>query len=151
MSNVKVWMHTNTSQPHRKSEHEFAHLKQPPVYRPVMVQFAVSAILLLALLPVGITAAVSAFLGGLCGAIPHVYFVRQAFRYQGARSAKLIANSFYKGEAGKLVLTFTAFTLVFVLVSPLDPLALFSGYVLVLLVNWFTPLLIKKSVKIIRN
>lgn len=125
------------------SRTDFAHLRRPPVYRVTVVQLSISFLFFVLLQPMGNTISLSAFLGGLCYAIPNAYFVWKAFQHQGARSARLIANSFYKGEAGKLLLTTAAFTLVFAVVEPLASLALFGGFISVLVVNWFTPLLIR--------
>ncbi|OED46606.1 hypothetical protein ACH42_03745 [Endozoicomonas sp. (ex Bugula neritina AB1)] len=122
---------------------DFAHLRRPPVYRITVVQLSISVLLFAVLQPKGNTVSLSALLGGLCYTLPNAYFVWKAFQHSGARSARLIANSFYKGEAGKLLLTAAAFTLVFAIVKPLEPLALFGGFISVLVANWFTPLLIK--------
>lgn len=145
MSDVKVWAHHSTNERFVNIEHNHAHLDRPQVARVIIAQLLICALLFFILQPMGMTMAWSALLGGLCCAIPNAYFVRQAFRYHGARSARLIMRSFYRGEAGKLMLTAVAFMLVFTLVKPLHPLALFSAYMLVQMVNWFTPLLIKSS------
>ena len=145
MSGVKVWRHQNRGGQQGNSQRTFAYLRSPSVHRVIVVQLLVSFALFLVLRSVGMTVAKSALLGGLCCTIPNAYFIRQAFRYRGARAAKLIANSFYKGEAGKILLTLVAFTLVFTLVDPLSPAALFAGYILVQAVNWFTPLLIRRA------
>lgn len=128
-------------------EQKYTHLGQPKIFRVIIAQLSVSAVLFVVLQPLGMTFALSALLGGLCYTIPNAYFVKQAFRYRGARSAKLIANSFYRGEAGKLMLAAVAFTLVFTLVKPLNPVALFGAFILVQMVNWFTPLLVRHPVK----
>nr|WP_257294045.1 F0F1 ATP synthase subunit I [Endozoicomonas sp. YOMI1] len=128
---------------HRK----YMWLQQPPVHRVIVAQLVVSAVLALALLPVGITFTLSSLLGGLCCSLPNAYFVWRAFRYRGARSAKLIVSSFYCGEAGKLVLTTAGFILVFTLVEPLEPLALFGTFIMVQAVSWFAPLLVARRQK----
>lgn len=149
MPEVKTWMQgkmakvsfagaaSNTHSTH-------AHLAQPRIYRVIIAQLFVSASLFVILQPLGMTAALSAVLGGLCSTVPNAYFVRQAFRYRGARSARLITYSFYRGEAGKLLLTAAAFTLVFTLVKPLNPIALFGAFILVQTVHWFTPVLVRQ-------
>ena len=124
---------------------DFVHLRRPPVYRVTVVQLLVSGLFFVALQPFGHVMSLSAFLGGLCYTLPNTYFIWKAFQHSGARSARLITHSFYQGEAGKLLLTAAAFTLIFSLVEPLEPLALFGGFIGVLVVNWFTPLLIKKA------
>jgi ATP synthase protein I len=88
----------------------------------------------------GATAALSAILGGLVSAIPTAYFARKLFRYQGARAAKQIVNSFYKGEALKIVLSIILFALVFIF-SNIIPVVFFATYIVVQIVLWFAPLL----------
>ncbi|KGP63769.1 ATP synthase subunit I [Legionella norrlandica] len=83
-------------------------------------------------------AASSALLGGLVCIIPNVYFAIKLFKHQGARAAKQIVNSFYKGEALKIILSMFLFTLVFVLFR-ITPAAFFASYILVLMTHWFAP------------
>lgn len=117
-------------------------MQSPPMHRVVFAQLALTLLLALMLLPVGITYALSSLAGGLCCALPNAYFVWRAFRYRGARSAKLIVSSFYLGEVGKLALTAAGFILVFTQVQSLEPFALFGGFIAVQAVNWFVPLLL---------
>lgn len=51
----------------------------------------------------------------------------------------LILNSFYSGQAMKLLLTALIFTLIFNYLKPLNAGALFGGFVLVQSVIWITP------------
>ena len=88
----------------------------------------------------GPTGGWSALLGGLICWLPSCWFAYRAFRYRGARAAKLIVRSFYAGEAGKLLLTMALFTLVFVNLESVNALALFAGFAGVQLVNWVVPL-----------
>ena len=85
--------------------------------------------------------ACSALLGGLVGIVPNAFFAIKLFKYQGARAAKQIVNSFYKGEALKIVLSIFLFTLVFIFCK-ITPLAFFASYVLVLMTHWFAPWII---------
>lgn len=75
--------------------------------------------------------------GGLIAVIPHLYFSVYAFRYMGARAAKDITQSFYRGEVGKYLLTLIGFAAVFIGVTPVDIAALFCGYGFMLLVQWW--------------
>ncbi|MDI1351647.1 MAG: ATP synthase subunit I, partial [bacterium] len=59
-------------------------------------------------------AALSALLGGLVCIIPNAFFAHKVFKYQGARAAKQIVNSFYAGEALKIFISIFLFTAVFV-------------------------------------
>lgn len=105
---------------------------KPPVHRVFVGQC-------LLLLVVSATAtlyrqdvAVSLLLGGIIHLLPTIYFARQVFRFSGARAAHRVAQSFYRGELGKFLLTGLGFALVFTLVESLNPLALFVGYGLML-------------------
>ncbi len=109
------------------------------VVRLLRTQLAVTLLLPLALLPFGTIAAVSAAAGGIACLVPNAYFASRAFRYSGARSAMLILNSFYSGQAMKLLLTALIFTLIFNYLKPLNAGALFGGFVLVQSVIWITP------------
>lgn len=91
----------------------------------------------------GVVTGYSLLLGGLISAIPNAYFTYKVFSCTGAQQHRQVARNFYRGEAGKFLLTALFFALVFGLVKPLEPLALFAGFLLVQAVNWFTPLLLK--------
>lgn len=95
----------------------------------------------------GTVAGYSGLLGGLIAWLPNLYFAHKAFRYGGARAARLIVRSFYAGEAGKLIFTSVLFAVTFAGVRPLEPLAVFGVFLLTLLVNWLSPLLIGRFSK----
>lgn len=82
-----------------------------------------------------ITTAYSVMLGGLTFIAPNSFFARQVFRYCGAQSTRHVARAFFWGEAGKFVLTAIAFALIFALVKPLNVAALWSAYILALLLH----------------
>ena len=134
------------SQVHRdnNSGNVYAHLRQPPVYRVVVVQLLVTLGVSLLLLPFGENEALSALLGGLACSIPNAFFVWKSFQHWGARAALKIARSFYYGEAGKFALTILAFVMIFRLIPSVKPLPLFGAFALIQVVNWFTPLIIKQ-------
>lgn len=109
------------------------------VVRLLRTQLAITLLLPLALMPFGTIAALSAAAGGIACLVPNAYFASRAFRYSGARSAMLILNSFYSGQAMKIVLTAIIFSLIFIYLKPLNAGALFGGFVLVQSVIWITP------------
>ncbi|MCX4026789.1 F0F1 ATP synthase subunit I [Spartinivicinus marinus] len=119
------------------------HLHKPPIYRVIIAQLIVTVCVACVLLLHSVVTAYSAFLGGLICLIPNAYLAKKAFQHSGARAAKQIAHSFYKGEAVKLGLTALLFALVFGFVEPLNVFALFGTFILVQTVNWFTALLLK--------
>ena len=122
---------------------QMPHLQKPPVYRVVLAQAVITAVLAVSLLSVGKIAAYSALLGGMICFIPNIWMVRQTFRYHGARAAKDIINSFYKGEVGKFLLTVAAFILVFTQVKQLEPFMLFGAFMLIQAVYWIAPYLLR--------
>lgn len=114
---------------------------QRDVWHLLAFQLAVSALIaLIALVVNGAMASLSALLGGLICVVPNVYFVRQLFKYKGARAAKQIVNGFYKGEALKLLLTIALFVLVFKLIR-INPLFFFMAFIAAQMVFWFVPLI----------
>ncbi len=119
-----------------------------PVFRVLVVQALVGLVAAFACgVSLSLVAGYSALLGGLIAWLANLYFAHKAFRYFGARSVKAVIQSFWAGEMGKLILTSALFALVFVGVRPLEPLALFGGYLLVLGTGASALLLMKNNPK----
>lgn len=78
----------------------------------------------------GYVALVSVFLGCLLAAIPTFIFVRQAFRFGGAKQAQSVLRSLYWGEALKLISCTLGFALVFKFATSIDMVALWVGFCL---------------------
>jgi ATP synthase protein I len=74
--------------------------------------------------------AYSLLIGGLISALPGALFASKVFKYRGARSTELIVREMNSGEAQKLVLMGAGFAVSFIIVEPLNAMALFSGFVL---------------------
>lgn len=87
---------------------------------------------------------VSSLLGGLVCIVPNIWFAIKLFKYRGAHAAKRIVNSFYKGEAGKIIISVILFAAVFSLVK-VKPLFFFVSYILILITHWFAPLIIDNN------
>lgn len=115
-------------------------ISRPPVTRLVVTQLLLTGVMSLLFFAKGISAAYSALLGGLIFTVPNAYFAYKAFTYSGARAARQIVKSFYMGESVKLILTAVLFTIVFVLVKPLDVLALFLTFFVLVMSNWLIPM-----------
>jgi len=109
----------------------------PAVKKVALYQIALLLPAAVALLGWNAVVAYSALLGGLIQIIPQAWFARQAFRYAGARRVQSIVSAMYWGETGKVVLSAVLFTATFLLVSPLNVGALFSSFVVMILVQWF--------------
>lgn len=111
-----------------------------PVRRPSLLKSFLLQVFLLLVTVVGLwfverVMAYSALFGGLIAVVPNAYFARHAFKYSGAQAARQVANSFYRGEAGKFLLTVVLFAAVFSTVKPLNVVALFAAYLAMTLVN----------------
>ncbi|MFI8742958.1 F0F1 ATP synthase subunit I [Stutzerimonas zhaodongensis] len=123
-------------------------LHRLPVVRVLVVQAIVAVSTGVACsLVFGMVAGYSGLLGGLIALLANLYFAFKAFRYFGARSAKAIVQSLWAGEMGKQILAAALFALVFVGVKPLQPAALFVGYLLVLSAGASALLLMKNNPK----
>jgi ATP synthase protein I len=86
----------------------------------------------LAWLWAGQTAAISALLGGAAVVVPNTFL---AARLLAARaSAQALLRAAWIGEIGKLLLTATAFVLIFAFVRPISAPAVFAGFIAVQLV-----------------
>jgi len=110
----------------------------PAVKKVALYQLALLLPASAALLGWDAVVAYSALLGGLIQVIPQAWFARQAFRYAGARRVHAIVSAMYWGETGKVVLSAVLFTTTFLVISPLDVGALFSSFVIMILVQWFS-------------
>ena len=109
-----------------------------PVARVLLLQLGSSV--LLALLFWGIggrIAGFSAMLGGLICLIPNAYLALRLTLPRSDQGASGLVRAAYIGELGKIVLTVLLFGLVFSLVRPIDPLALFSGFIATTMVTIF--------------
>ncbi len=111
------------------------------VRRLLLTQLAISIFFPLAFLPFGMNAAWSALAGGLASFVPNVYFAYRTFQYSGARAVNAIARSMFAGEVGKLALMALIFIVLFKYQKTLNHGALFSGFIVVQLSVWLTPLL----------
>ena len=81
--------------------------------------------------------------GALASVLPSLYMAWRVFGHAGTRAAKDVVRSFYRGEAGKLVLTALLLMAVFIFIKPLSAGALFAGFGIAILSHWLSPLLLK--------
>ena len=109
----------------------------PAVKKVALYQLALLLPASAALLGWNMQIAYTLMLGGLIQIVPQAWFARQAFRFAGARRVQSIVSAMYWGETGKVVLSAVLFTATFLLVSPLNVGALFSSFVVMILVQWF--------------
>lgn len=82
--------------------------------------------------------------GGLTVMIPTTLFAWRAFAQGGARAAQQVVSNFFAGEALKISLTVILLVALLLLTS-LPLVAVCSGYIAVLIVQWLAPILFLKS------
>ena len=109
-------------------------IKKPPVYRLIRLQIITSILIMLPASYWGVTAAVSAAVGGLIVVAGNGYFCWRAFHYYGTRDAGKVLGSFYRAEIGKFILMVIMLALVFRFMAPLNTVTLLLGFVVNLLV-----------------
>lgn len=92
----------------------------------------------------GFESAKSAALGGTIGILPNVLFAYKAFKFAGAKSSKMVVESFFSGVKQKMALMalLLGLTLKFIVISPLP---FFSMFCLVMALPIITPFIIKQQ------
>lgn len=95
----------------------------------------------------GWVSAYSALLGGLIYLLPSGYQTHQALAPTHANNIRQVLWNLYKSEIWKMALTLMLFGVVFVSVRPIEPFSLFSAFVLMQVIAWFVPLLMKRRAR----
>ena len=91
----------------------------------------------------GVTTATSALTGGVIGVVPNIIFAYKAIKYAGAKSSKLVVESFFSGVKIKMIVTALLFAMVFKTLSIL-PLPFFGMFCLVMAMSLLTPFFVKQ-------
>jgi ATP synthase protein I len=78
---------------------------------------------------VGEVAGMSALLGGVAVVIPNAFLAARLLQPSADLSAKAMMRSAWFGEIGKVLLTALLFGLIFGFVRPIEPLAVFAGFI----------------------
>ena len=96
----------------------------------LLAQLCVSVVVALVLWAwMGEVAGASALLGGAVVVIPNGFLAARLLQPSRDESARAIMRSAWIGEIGKLVLTALLFGVVFAFVRPIEPLAVFAGFI----------------------
>jgi len=90
----------------------------------------------------GLAYAQSTLVAGVVTIIPNIVFALKAFKYAGAKSSKLVVESFFSGVKLKMVLTALLFALAFKFLVLL-PIPFFSMFCLVMALPLFYPFFFK--------
>jgi ATP synthase protein I len=78
---------------------------------------------------VGQIAGMSAMLGGVTAVVPNAFLAARLLQPSRDESAKAMMRSAWLGEIGKLLLTALLFGVIFGFVRPIQPLAVFAGFI----------------------
>lgn len=112
-----------------------ADIARPPVHRITLAQLAFLVPLCLLLALYDEVCAYSLASGALVAIIPQAWFATRAFRKRGAGAARAIARDSYTAEIGKYVLSTAGFAIVFAMVRPINGLAVFAGFLVMLAIQ----------------
>jgi ATP synthase protein I len=118
-------------------EYVLTSIEKPKVLTVSLIQIAILLLIILGLFFVTEIIWKSFLLGGTIAIIPHAYFSVYAFRYLGASSTQKITQSFYRGEAGKFILTLVGFSVTFLWFENLNVRDVFISYVLMVLLQLY--------------
>ena len=129
---------------------------QKSVRRFILAQLITTIVLSATLLIYDFTVAYSALTGGLIATLANAWFAIKVFRIKSEETPETLLTTFYVGEIYKFVFTGAMFVIVFVLIKPLNVVALLGIYFLVhmtpAVVNVFSrDGLVKKSVGNVRD
>lgn len=91
----------------------------------------------------GLLHAKSTLVAGAVAIIPNIVFALKAFKYAGAKSSKLVVESFFSGVKLKMVLTALLFALAFKFLVLL-PIPFFVMFCLIMVMPLISPLFLKK-------
>lgn len=108
---------------------------------------AISIVLLCSLISYfiwGIDYTRSIFAAGIVTIVPNIVFALKAFKYAGAKSSKLVVESFFSGVKLKMVLTALLFVLAFKFLVLL-PIPFFSMFCIIMVLPLLMPFVIKNS------
>jgi ATP synthase protein I len=74
-------------------------------------------------------AAASTLLGGAAAVVPNAFLAARVLKPNRDVSAGAMMRAAWLGEIGKILLTVLAFGLIFGVVRPISPLAVFAGFI----------------------
>jgi ATP synthase protein I len=96
----------------------------------LLAQLCVSVVVAMALWAwMGEVAAASALLGGAAVVIPNGFLAARLLQPSRDESAKSMMRAAWIGEIGKLLLTALLFGVIFAFVRPIQPPAVFAGFI----------------------
>ena len=117
----------------------------------VLAQLIATMVLSVALLIYDYTAAYSALAGGVIATLANAWFAVKVFRVKANETPETLLATFYVGEIYKFVFTGAMFVIAFVLIKPLNVVALLGIYFLIHMTPAVVNVLAKEAVNDARD
>lgn len=105
-----------------------------------LLQLALTCVLSVLMMLKDFVTAYSVFLGGLLYLVPAGWFSLSVLVKNKAQTPRQIVANMYVSETGKVLLAVAMFSLVFMLIEPLNAGALFVTYILLQITGWYLQL-----------
>lgn len=128
----------------KSSANALASRGRKEAYKMVLFQLALSFTIALVGLAFSTKVSWSLLSGSLIVVFVNFIFATIVFRRAGAQAAKQVQKAFVFGESLKLILTLVLLAIVFTVI-PVVPPAVLIGFSLIVLSQWFAPLIVKPS------
>lgn len=109
-------------------------------FKLLLLQLTLTSVLALAMMFKDFVTAYSVFLGGLLYVLPASWFSLRVLVNNTAQTPRQILANVYVSETGKVLLAVALFSVVFMMVKPLNPGALFVTYILLQMTGWYLQL-----------
>lgn len=106
-------------------------------FRILLIQLSLTCVLGLLMMFKDFVTAYSVFLGGVLYLLPMGWFSLKVLLKNSAQTPRQILANMYVSETGKVLLAVALFSLVFMLVKPLNAGALFVTYILLQMSGWY--------------
>lgn len=107
----------------------------PPVWSDLALLSGILAVVVIVTYAFSASAGEAAMLGSITFIMPQAYLTFRVFQHIGARQAKKIVQSFYRGVVGKFVLTSMMIALILVMHRQINVFAYFATFGLSWLAN----------------
>ena len=102
-----------------------------PVLKLLLAQLITTIVMSVALLIHDITIAYSSLAGGMTATLANAWFALKVFRIKPGETTKSLLATFYVGEIYKFMLTGAMFIIAFVLIKPLNVVALLGTFLII--------------------
>jgi len=127
------------------------HWQQNQALRFILAQLIATVVVSAALWMIDYTAAYSALVGGLIAAVANAWLAVKVFRVNSTETVETLLATFYVGEIYKFILTGAMFIMAFVLIKPVNAIALLTTYFLIHMTPAVVNVLAKDSNSNIRD